>query len=217
MTHVDAHPEHQDRAPAAGKDADSPRSSGGRRRLSGGRASRGRRGPAGRTSPESRVLVLMLVLALVGLAAVTGYYWDRGNDRERREAREAAAVSAARQAMVNLFKVDEGSADADVRRILDASTGEFKEEFSSGQATYLQVRQRVVQARMTAIGEVLEAGLVAADSDSATVLLAVDQIMRSTAPETSREGQLKHYRLRAEMAFEGGRWRVAKLDFVTLV
>ncbi len=150
------------------------------------------------------VLVVLLVAAL-GAAGFFG--WHLNDKRTPADGRTAALV-AARQAIKDFFGVSAATIDADVRRVLDASTGNFKKEFAEGQTVY---KQRVVANKVTATGEVIEAGVVSSDTDSAVVLIVADQNIRNLKVP---RGQILHYRVQVEMALADGRWRVAELSFV---
>ncbi|SCE66654.1 Mce-associated membrane protein [Micromonospora chaiyaphumensis] len=168
-------------------------------------------GPAG-TAPSRRrralvaLLVVLLAAALAG-AGVQGHRWyvDRATDQARRE-----AVAAARQAAVNFVSVSAASVDRDLSRITAGATGDFKDEFTRGQA---QVRTAVVENKVQSQGTVLRAGLVSGDRRRAVVLVAVDATVRNVkAPD----GRPSHYRIQLDLVRDrdSGDWLVTRLQFV---
>ncbi|MET8908714.1 hypothetical protein [Micromonospora sp. NPDC004551] len=168
-------------------------------------------GPAG-TAPTRRgrvlvaLLVVLLAAALAG-AGVQGHRWyvDRATDQARRE-----AVAAARQAAVNFVSVSAASVDRDLSRITAGATGDFKDEFTRGQA---QVRSAVVENKVQSQGTVLRAGLVSGDRRRAVVLVAVDATVRNVkAPD----GRPSHYRIQLDLIRDrdSGDWLVTRLQFV---
>ncbi|MGY0008148.1 hypothetical protein [Micromonospora sp. I033] len=167
--------------------------------------------PAGTAPPRraralTALLVVLLAAALAG-AGVQGHRWyvDRATDQARRE-----AVAAARQAAVNFVSVSAASVDRDLSRITAGATGDFKDEFTRGQA---QVRAAVVENKVQSQGSVLRAGLVSGDRQRAVVLVAVDATVRNVkAPD----GRPSHYRIQLDLVRDrdSGDWLVTKLQFV---
>lgn len=165
----------------------------------------GRRGPA---RPRALVgLLVVLLSAALAAAGVEGHRWyvDRATEQARRE-----AVVAARQAAVNFVSVSAASVDRDLQRVTAGSTGDFKDEFTRGQA---QVRTAVVENKVQSRGSVLRAGLVSGDRRHAVALVAVDATVRNVkAPD----GRLSHYRIQLDLVRDGdtGEWLVSRLQFV---
>ncbi|WP_433280451.1 hypothetical protein [Micromonospora sp. CA-244673] len=167
--------------------------------------------PAGAAPPRRRraltaLLVVLLAAALAG-AGVQGHRWyvDRATDQARRE-----AVAAARQAAVNFVSVSAASVDRDLSRITAGATGDFKDEFTRGQA---QVRAAVVENKVQSQGTVLRAGIVSGDRRRAVVLVAVDATVRNVkAPD----GRPSHYRVQLDLVRDrdSGDWLVTRLQFV---
>ncbi len=60
-------------------------------------------------------------------------------------------------------------------------------------------------------GEVLEAGIVSDDDDSARVLVVADSTVTNAASE---QPQKRHYRLQMDLVRDGDRWLVSDLQFV---
>ncbi|SCF13957.1 Mce-associated membrane protein [Micromonospora viridifaciens] len=168
----------------------------------------GKKGPTA-VGPGRALIALLLVLLAAALAGagVYGHRWydDRATDQARQE-----AVAAARQAAVNFVSVSAASVDRDLQRITAGATGDFKEEFTRGQA---QVRTAVVENKVQSQGSVLRAGLVSGDRRHAVVLVAVDATVKNVkAPD----GRPSHYRIQLDLVRDGdsGDWLVSKLQFV---
>ena len=163
-------------------------------------------GTPGRRRALVALLVVLLAAALAG-AGVYGHRWyvDRATDQARQD-----AVAAARQASVNFVSVSAASVDRDLQRIVAGATGDFKEEFTRGQA---QVRTAVVENKVQSQGSVLRAGLVSGDRRHAVVLVAVDATVRNVkAPD----GRPSHYRIQVDLVRDrdSGDWLVSRLQFV---
>ncbi|WP_189197010.1 hypothetical protein [Micromonospora fulviviridis] len=162
--------------------------------------------PRGRARALTALLVMLLAAALAG-AGVQGHRWyvDRATEQAR-----GAAVAAARQAAVNFVSVSAASVDRDLSRITAGATGDFKDEFTRGQA---QVRAAVVENKVQSQGTVLRAGIVSGDRRRAVVLVAVDATVRNVkAPD----GRPSHYRIQLDLVRDrdSGDWLVTKLQFV---
>ncbi|MFI7606253.1 hypothetical protein ACIBTV_14115 [Micromonospora sp. NPDC049366] len=160
----------------------------------------------GRRRALAALLVVLLAAALAG-AGVYGHRWyvDRATERARQ-----GALAAGKQASVNFVSVSAASVDRDLQRITAGATGDFKEEFTRGQA---QVRTAVVENKVESRGSVLRAGLVSGDRRRAVVLVAVDATVKNVkAPE----GRPSHYRIQLDLVRDegSGDWLVAKLQFV---
>jgi len=151
------------------------------------------------------VALLVLVVLLAGAAGWYGYQWKQRHDRDQGR---AAAVAAARQGVQNFISISAQTVDRDVERVVAWSTGDFKEQYTNG---IPQVKKVILDNGSTSKGEVLEAGLVSADRDSAVVLVVADATVTTKAQP---KGQGRHFRIQVSMARQGGRWRIAELKFV---
>jgi Mce-associated membrane protein len=156
-----------------------------------------------RAAMTGAAIVLMAALAVAGVLAA------RHHERQQAAGARNEAAAAARQAILNFTEIDPKALDAGLDRVTAGATGDFKAEYSRDRAT---LRKAYADNKLQARGEVLDSGVVAADRDSATVLLAVDQTVRRGA---AGQPQLRHYRIQVEMARERGRWLVASLAFVS--
>ena len=162
------------------------------------------------TRPPAGRLLLFAVLALVGVAALVGIgvLAPRISAATSRDDRRAEVLHAARQQAVNFTTLDYRRLDADLGRVLTGSTGDFRKQFKAGVAdlTTLFTSNKVVST-----GEVLEAGLVSSDADSARVLVVADSTVVNTA---SPQGDKRHSRISLDLVRHGGRWLVSDLTFV---
>lgn len=157
--------------------------------------------------PGTALLVLAALVTAAALAAATwaGVGWFQGL---RQDQARADAVDAARTAAVNLTSIDFRSADRDVRKVLDHSTGEFAALFQQNLDSYTQI---VKEGEVVTTGKVVEAGVESADARSARVLLAVESTVHN---KQVRDGESRGYRMVAGMEKEAdGQWRVARVEF----
>jgi flavin-binding protein dodecin len=184
--------------------------SGGKRPVKIAKATKKATPTASRQRRRPPLVVVCLTVALVAATAaavVTGYQWfaQRSVDQAHQE-----AMAAAKQTTVNFVSVSAATVDRDLKRVTDGATGEFKDEFARGAP---QVRAAVVENNVDSRGNVLRAGFVSGDGDSAVVLVAVDATVKNVS---APQGRLSHYRIQVEVSKDAksGRWLVSKLQFV---
>jgi Mce-associated membrane protein len=149
------------------------------------------------------VVAVVLLATSVALAVSVKAHQD---DRDALDSARSAAVTAARQEVVNLDSLSWDTIDADLKRVLDGATGTFKDQFSRAQNDLKPV---VVQRKSESSGMVLFAGVVRADTDTATVLVAVDRTVKDS---TDPSGAVAHDRWRVDLEKHGGRWLVSDLQ-----
>ena len=150
------------------------------------------------------VLALLIVAALVGI----GTLGPKISAASSRDDRRAEVLHAARQHTVNFTTLDYRHLDRDLGRVLDGSTGDFRKQFKAGTKNLTEL---VTANKAVAKGDVLDAGLVSSDSDSAVVLVVADSTVVNTA---SPKGEKRHYRLQLTLVRHQDRWLVSDLTFV---
>jgi Mce-associated membrane protein len=156
-----------------------------------------------------RLFVAILLVLLVAAGASAAVFGQRWYVRTQVQAAHQQALAAARQETLDFVSISASSVDRDLARIAAGATGEFKDQFTRGMA---QVRQAVVENNVSSHGNVLRAGLVSGDRDSAVVLVAVDANVKNVrAPD----GRLSHYRIQVDLVKDhAGRWLVSRLQFI---
>ncbi|BBY35219.1 hypothetical protein BST33_01605 [Mycolicibacter minnesotensis] len=127
--------------------------------------------PARRGGATRRVVAVAVVgLAVLVLTGALGWLGYRIQANQQAQQQREQFVQVARQAAVNLTTISYAQADADVQRIIEATTGEFRNDFTLRSRPFVDVVQ---QAHSESEGTVTEAGLESVDGDRAEVLLAV--------------------------------------------
>jgi len=147
------------------------------------------------------------VLLVVALAAAVVSVVALSRQNARADAR-TGAMQAGRQLALDFTTYNYESWDADAKRVLDDSTGQFKEEFATGSN---QVKAEVVTNKATSKGDVKEAAVVSNDKDSAQVLVIVNAVVTNTA---SADGVERRYRIKLDLVREQDRWLTADLQVV---
>ncbi|MGW0369111.1 hypothetical protein ACWDZW_09370 [Streptomyces coeruleorubidus] len=154
------------------------------------------------------VLTAGLVAATVSTTALT--LWLAFGLHQQREAdqRRQGILAAARQSALNFTSLDYRHYDRDSANVLAGATGEFKKQFT---AQTDQLTKLVAQNKSVSEGQVLEAGIVRSDEDSARVLVVADSKVTNTA---APEGEARTYRLQLDLVHKDGRWLTSDVEFV---
>lgn len=155
-------------------------------------------------SPLRRLLAAVLAL----LTVVTGWAWWSDAQARREEMARAQMVAAGREGALALTTIDHNQADSDVQRILDSSTGAFRDDFAQ-RAESLKAAARTAQS--TSVGTIREAGLESVDGDTARVLVALT-VMTSNRGAPEREP--KSWRTRVTVVKTDDGFKVAGVEFV---
>jgi Mce-associated membrane protein len=171
---------------------------------------------AGGSAPDAaglrrwRLLACVVLVVLVGALVAAGLAGRAWYDQSQLDGYRQQALAAARQTTVNFVSISAATVDADLRRIADGATGQFKDEFTGDMA---QIRGAVLANKVDSRGTVLRAAVVSLNRRSAVVLVAVDATVKNTS---APDGRLSHYRIQVNLARDAhsGRWLVAQLQFV---
>lgn len=158
---------------------------------------------SGATRGQRRTAVIMVIALVAAVAGGVAAAGPASADRERKE-----AVAAARQVAINLTSMKADTADADLQRLLDSATGEFRSEFADRQQPFVEIVKR---AEVDTTGEAVAAGLDNLEGDRARVLVAVHSTVRNSA---AAEGEPREYRLGITLDQVDGRWLASKVDFI---
>ncbi|BBX19284.1 hypothetical protein CRI77_00185 [Mycolicibacterium duvalii] len=154
--------------------------------------------------------VCVLLVLLTAGAGVGGFLALRANDRAEEIARaDEAALSAAKECIAATQAPDTAAMAAAQTKILECSTGEFGVQaglYSSVLAEAYEAANATVQV------DDLRAAVERHNEDG-TVNVLVAVRVRITNAEAA--DQQVGYRLRATMAFDEGRYRIAEMEQVT--
>ncbi|WP_242675981.1 hypothetical protein [Streptosporangium minutum] len=150
--------------------------------------------------------LVVLIAALLGAA-----FWIGGDLREAQAAADdrRAAVRAAGAHAVDLLSVSHQSVDADVKRILDTSTGPARAEYTGNLA---KLKETTVKNKVVQTGALRASGLVSLKGDTARVMVVGDAVIRWEGSKNAP--QERFYRWNMEMAKVEGVWLVSKAELV---
>ena len=171
-------------------------------------ARRWRTGP--RRPKWSTIAAGLAIIVIVAALVLSGLMVKDHRDAARKRERAAEFAAAARQGVVTLTSLDFNNAKQGVQRILENSTGSFKDDFLKMADDFTKV---VEQSKVVSQGSV-QAVAVELDTmtnDSAVVLVA------STSEVTNAAGAKqdpRSYRLIVTVTRDGGQLKISKVEFV---
>lgn len=153
-------------------------------------------------------LLVVAVLVIVASLAVTGVmtYQHHQAESDRDQAAEYAA--AAKQGVVTMTSLDFNNAQADVQRVLDSSTGEFRDDFQNRKDDFTTVIQ---QSKVATEGQVNSTAVESMNDDSAVVLVAATSKVTNSA---GAQQEPRAWRLSVTVTREGDQIKMSKVDFV---
>jgi eukaryotic-like serine/threonine-protein kinase len=166
--------------------------------------------PEAGTAATSRrtAIALMLAVLLIGAVAFAVTQIRRDPQPSLAAPRWQPYVDYAKQFAQLLTNLTPQSADGDIQRILDGSTGPFRDDFASRSSEF---KRAILNSNAATQGTVKSAGLDSIDGTTAHVLVV------ATERVTNNDGgQQEPKNLRMEMQVEmvGESYRVSKVEFV---
>jgi len=124
--------------------------------------------------------------------------------------RTAAVIDAASKMSNAFLNVDYQDLEASEAAVLSLATGAFRTQYQQSVEGLTKVATR---AKSVQTGEVLWAGVVASDEDSATVIVASGGTVSNKT--TKFKAVPRPYRLQLDLSFEDGKWLTRDLQFVS--
>jgi Mce-associated membrane protein len=158
----------------------------------------------------STVAAGLAIAVIVASLAGSVFVFLQHREATQRQRRAAEFAAAARQGVVTLTSMDFNNAKQGVQRILDDSTGSFKDDFVKMADDFTKV---VEQSKVVSQGSVSAAAvdLGTMTDNSAVVLVA------STSEVTNAAGAKqdpRSYRLIVTVARDGDQIKISKVEFV---
>lgn len=155
-----------------------------------------------------RLSVTAAALIVASLGALAGWVSFRAHESHQRAQQSEAFLQAARQGALNLTTISHTEVDADIKRILDLSTGRFYDDFQKRSQPFADV---VKQAQSKSQGTITQAGLESVQGDTAQALVAVTV---STTNVGAAEQQPRVWRMRLSVQKVGDTIKVSNVAFV---
>ncbi len=160
--------------------------------------------------PGSRVTrpVIAGVVVLAVLAGLNGWLGYRDYQVRHGAQIRQEMVQAARQGAINLTTIDHEDVEQDVQRILDSSTGVFRDDFAQRAQPFSEAARR---AQSKSVGTVTEAALESAEGDEGRVLVAMTVM---TSNRGVPEQQPQAWRMRVTVTRVDDESKVSKVEFI---
>lgn len=152
-----------------------------------------------------KAAVIVLICAFV---AASGYMmWQRHEITERNQ-RAANFLAGAKQGVVNMTSLDFNRAKEDVQRVIDSSTGQFRDDFQQRAKDFITV---VEQSKVVTEGSVTAAAVQSMDGNSAVILVAATSRITNAA---GAKDEPRRWRLKVTVTEDGGQYKMSKLEFI---
>ena len=164
--------------------------------------------PTARRRPPPAVVVgVMALLAGATLALTALMLWQHRAVAAQRSADERF-VEAARTGVTALLTIDHARAKDDVARILDLSTGNFRDDFARRADDFIQTAEK---SQAVTKGSISAAALESSEADTAVVLVAAaSQVTNASgAKEDPRP-----WRMSVTVTRDGDKVKMSDVEFV---
>lgn len=155
--------------------------------------------------PPALIVGTCIVIALGGLLGWLGY---RAVQSHQTAQQNELFLQAGRQGALNLTTVGYTDIDADVRRILDGSTGTLHDDFQKRSQPFVDIVKREQSKTQ---GSIVEAGLQSVTGDSARVLVVVSMKTSNAGVE---EPQPHSFRMRIDVQKTTDGIKVSNVEFI---
>jgi Mce-associated membrane protein len=160
------------------------------------------------TRPASGATLAACAAVVAGLAGLTGWLGYQHYQSHEGQQRHNLFLQAARQAALNLTTISYTEAGADVARILDSATGQFRDDFQHRSQPFIDV---VTKAQSTSVGTIIDAGVQSEQDNQAQVLVAVNV---DTSMAGTPEPEPRAWRMRMTVQRVGSGAKVSDVEFV---
>ncbi|PXX06042.1 hypothetical protein [Mycolicibacterium moriokaense] len=129
-------------------------------------------------------------------------------DQAAEQQRSAEYAAAARQSVVTLMSLDFNKAKEDVQRIIDNSTGQFRDDFKNQADDFIKVAQ---DSKVITEVTVNATGVESMNNDTAVVLVSASSRVTNAA---GAKQEPRTWRLSVNLQRDGGQIKMAKVEFV---
>ncbi|WP_328518136.1 hypothetical protein, partial [Mycolicibacterium arseniciresistens] len=154
------------------------------------------------------VALFLAVLCTFALLAASGYMIREHRQADRDAQLAAEYTAAGRQAVVTLMSLDFNKAEEGVQRIIDNSTGKFREDFQQQAETFAQVAQ---DSKVITEVTVNSAAVTTMTDDTANVIVsATSRVTNAAGANKDPRG----WRLSVDLERDGDQVKMSRVEFV---
>lgn len=166
---------------------------------------------AARTAPTLRIVAASFAAVMTAaLLSATGYMLWRHHNATQQHREAAEYTAAARQGVINLMSVDYTNAKDTVQRVIEGSTGRFRNNFEETADDFVKALQ---QEKIITRARVNDAAVESMTGDSAVVLIsATSQREGADAPKSQQQPRV--WRVVVTVQREGGQVKLSGVEFV---
>ena len=157
--------------------------------------------------PSTIALAIAALLIGVAITATVLMLWQHRGAAAHRSA-DNQFIDAARTGVVALLSIDHTRAKDDVARILDLSTGSFREDFARRADDFIQTAEK---SKVVTKGSVSVAALESSAVDSAVVLIAASS--QVTNANGAKEDP-RPWRMSVAVTRDGDKVKMSDVEFV---
>ncbi|WP_301148537.1 hypothetical protein [Mycobacterium simiae] len=148
------------------------------------------------------------VVLICVFVAASVYMMCQRHEISERNQRAANFLAGAKQGVVNMTSLDFNRAKEDVQRVIDSSTGQFRDDFQQRAKDFITV---VEQSKVVTEGNVTAAAVQSMDGNSAVVLVAATSRITNAA---GAKDEPRRWRLKVTVTEDGGQYKMSKLEFI---
>jgi Mce-associated membrane protein len=158
--------------------------------------------------PWSKIGLAAVVVAICAVLALTGVMIWQHRQVEALRAHRAEFVTSASEGVLALLSIDYNHAKADVQKVIDHSTGSFKDDFTKGGDDFVKTAE---QSKAVTVGKISAAALESENGDTGVVLLAASS--QVTNVNGARQDP-RAWRMSVTMTRDGGKLKMSNVEFV---
>jgi Mce-associated membrane protein len=157
---------------------------------------------------------LYVLALLLGCAVVFGgvLAHQEHQDRQRAAAeqeRYGDVLAAARKEIEAFVNIDYTKAQESIDAVAGGATGDFAKQYDTSTKDVVKI---LTKAKSVMKGKVLWAGVVDADSDSASVIVATSGTVQNTS--TGDKPVARQFRIKVDLVRKDDAWKTSNVEFV---
>ena len=158
--------------------------------------------------PWSTIGLAAVVVAICAVLTLTGLMIWQHRRVEAQRAHRAEFVTSASEGVLALLSIDYNHAKADVQKVIDHSTGSFRDDFTKGGDDFVKTAE---QSKAVTVGKISAAALESENGDTGVVLLAASS--QVTNVNGARQDP-RAWRMSVTMTRDGGKLKMSNVEFV---
>jgi len=158
--------------------------------------------------PWTKLVLAAGVLMICVMLTVTGLMIRDHRRVGEKLAADDEFVAAARQGVVALLSIDYANARADVQRVIDLSTGSFKEDFVKNADDFIKTAEG---SKAVTVGSIIAAALASVSEDTGVVSVAAKSEVTNSI---GARQDPRSWRMNVTVTRDGGQLKTSNVEFV---